>query len=219
MPKSFGLLVASLAFFLTFSFSAQAAPEAENFFSPYYGSYSYKKIGDLKPTFYWVAMEQNDGSPRNFPLKDMDGNVLAMVSQRFYSAIRLEGTGKLLDGRVLNYKGRVPTPGGGEEIRYIVCPPSAPYGYGLDQWKLKPFRSVAVDPNVIPIGSKVYIPKARGLRLPDGSVHDGIFEAVDIGDAIQSKRIDMFTAYGDQSSVFARAGIENMKAVAVYLMQ
>lgn len=178
-----------------------------------------RKVGDLKPTFYWVALETNDGGPRDKALKDMEGNVLAMVSAKFYAAIRLEGTGRLLDGRVLNYEGRVPLPGGGQEIRYIVCPPEAPYGYGVDKIPLVPFRSVAVDPTVIPIGAKVYIPKAAGAVLPDGSVHDGYFMAVDIGDAIRSKRIDVFTEFGDRSDVFAKVGFVNMRAAEVFVVE
>ena len=81
------------------------------------------------------------------------------------------------------------------------------------------FRSsVAVDPKVIPIPSRVYIPAAKGAALPDGSIHDGYFEAVDIGDAIQNQRIDVFTAMGDQSAVFEKHGLSNMKPTAVYLV-
>jgi 3D (Asp-Asp-Asp) domain-containing protein len=198
------------------AFSAQAA--RPQFDQP--ASFGMRKIGDLKPTFYWVAMETEDGQARNKELKDMDGNVLARVSQKFWSAIRLEGTGKLLDGRVLNYKGRVEMPDGSREIRYVVCPPEAPYGYGYEnRYALVPFRSVAVDPRVVPIGSRVFIPKAVGIELPDGSVHDGYFDAIDIGDAIQNKRIDMFTSFGDQSHVFRRGGIENMKSMEVFLVE
>jgi 3D (Asp-Asp-Asp) domain-containing protein len=211
-----------LALFLAmaiFPFAAQAArPHFTD--ASQLNSFNLRKIGDLKPTFYWVAMESADGQPRNKELKDMEGNVLARVSQKFWSAIRLEGTGKLLDGRVLNYKGRVDMPDGSKEIRYVVCPPEAPYGYGYEnRYILVPFRSVAVDPRVVPIGSRVFIPKAVGIELPDGSIHDGYFEAVDIGDAIQNKRIDMFTAYGDQSIVFRRGGIENMKAMEVFVVE
>lgn len=178
-----------------------------------------KKIGDLKPTFYWVALETADGLPRNQSLLDMNGNELARVSTKFFNSIKLEGTGKLLDGRVLNFAGRVKLPNGKTEIRYLVCPPEAPYGYGIDLRILVPFRSVAVDPVVVPMGSRVYIPKAVGMRLPDGSIHDGYFEAIDIGDAIKNHRIDMFTAYGDQSAVFERAGIENMRAMEVFVVE
>lgn len=68
------------------------------------------------------------------------------------------------------------------------------------------------------IPSKIYIPAAKGTVLPDGSVHDGYFEAVDVGDAIQNQRIDVFTAFGDQSAPFENHGFSNMKATAVYLV-
>ncbi len=178
-----------------------------------------RKIGDLNPTFYWVAMEKADGESRIRPLKDMDGNVIAMVSDKFHREIRMEGTGKLLDGRVINYEGRIKLPDGTTAIRWIVCPPEAPYGYGVDKIPLVPFRSVAVDPTVVPIGTKVYIPKAVGAKLPDGSIHDGLFLAVDIGDAIKNQRIDMFTEFGDKSYVFREAGIENMRPMEVFVVQ
>jgi len=171
------------------------------------------KVGDLKPTFYWVAMETNDGGAKVKELKDIDGNVIARISNKFYTEIRMEGTGKMLDGRVINFHVRV-----NGDIRWRVCPPEAPYGYGIEDYVLTPFRSVAVDPNVVPIPSKIFIPAAKGTPLPDGSIHDGIFDAVDIGSAIQNQRIDIFTSFGDQSQVFIRHGISNMKPIAVYRM-
>ncbi len=172
------------------------------------------KIGDLKPTFYWVALEEADGQPKNNPLKDMDGRVVAQVGAKFLAGLKMEGTGRFLDGRVLNFHGRIDG-----EIRWRWCPDTAPYGYGLEDYVLKPFKSVAVDPKVVPIPSKIYIPAAVGARLPDGTTHDGYFEAVDIGAAIQDKRIDMFTSYGDQSAVFKRHGVTNMKPLEVYLVR
>jgi 3D (Asp-Asp-Asp) domain-containing protein len=216
--RNFSLATAAILFLsLPMIFAPEARAARPGFDHP--RPFSLHKIGDLKPTFYWVALEQEDGLARNKELKDMDGGVLANVSSRFFSAIGLEGTGRLLDGRVLNYQGRVTLPDGKQEIRYIECPPEAPYGYGVDKIPLVPFRSVAVDPEVVPMGSRVYIPKAVGLALPDGSVHDGFFRAVDIGDAIRNHRIDMFTSFGDQSAVFERGGIRNMKPLEVYLVE
>jgi len=211
------ITVAALCFFVAaaqLTSAGAARPEFDNIHID-----ARKKIGDLKPTFYWVALEERNDGPSTHELKDLEGRVLARVSEKFWRAIRLEGTGKLLDGRVLNYDGRVKLPDGTVEIRYVVCPEDAPYGYGLERRKLVPFRSVAIDPRVVPMDSTVYIPKARGARLPDGSIHDGYFQAIDIGDAIQNKRIDLFTSLGDQSEVFRRHGISNMKAVAVYLVE
>lgn len=213
-------LVAALALLAPFSPKANAARPAFDGFeeATEMEERGLRKIGNLKPTFYWVAMEEEDGRPRNRALKDMSGKVLAMVSAKFYADIRMEGTGKMLDGRVLNYAGRVRKGKKGWEVRYMVCPPEAPYGYGVNNIPLIPFRSVAVDPRVVPMGSKVFIPQAVGAVLPDGSVHDGMFRAVDVGDAIKNHRIDVFTAFGDQSAVFAAVGFVNMRAAEVFLV-
>lgn len=198
----------SFFLFLGFAFLASAAHAQ----APLYDlPPNLKKIGDLRPTFYWVAMETNDGQAKNNPLLDVNGNVLANVSNKFLAGLRMEGTGKLLDGRIINFHTKV-----GNEIRWRICPADAPYGYGLQEYVLKPFHSVAVDPNVVPIPSRVYIPAAKGAVLPDGTIHDGYFEAVDIGDAIQNQRIDVFTSYGDQSALFERHGLTNMTATGVY---
>lgn len=51
---------------------------------------------------------------------------------------------------------------------------------------LRPYQSIAVDPSVIPLGSRVYIPAYRN----DG--HGGWFVAQDTGGAIVGHRIDVF---------------------------
>ena len=71
------------------------------------------------------------------------------------------------------------------------------YGLGVQNYKLIPFRSIAVDKNTIPYGTVLYIPAAKGIsfQLPDGSyaVHDGYFFASDTGGAIKGNHIDTFT--------------------------
>ena len=51
---------------------------------------------------------------------------------------------------------------------------------------LQPYQSIAVDPNVIPLGSRVYIPAYRH----DG--HGGWLTAQDTGGAIVGRRIDVY---------------------------
>jgi 3D (Asp-Asp-Asp) domain-containing protein len=67
---------------------------------------------------------------------------------------------------------------------------------GQPPWILIPFRSIAVDPDVIPFGSLVYIPAARGTRitLPSGKsvAHDGYFIATDRGGGIKDTHIDVY---------------------------
>jgi 3D (Asp-Asp-Asp) domain-containing protein len=67
----------------------------------------------------------------------------------------------------------------------------------LRRYKLIPFRSIAVDRKVIPYGTVIYIPKAKGdtIELPNGIkvIHDGYFFAADTGGLINNNHIDLFT--------------------------
>jgi 3D (Asp-Asp-Asp) domain-containing protein len=71
-----------------------------------------------------------------------------------------------------------------------------PFGDGVENFVLVPYRTIAVDPKIIPIGTVVYIPSARGLQFksPAGQalVHDGYFFAADIGGGISGNHIDVF---------------------------
>lgn len=58
--------------------------------------------------------------------------------------------------------------------------------------RLVPYRTLAVDPRFIPLGSLLYIPSLRGLRMPDGQVHDGYVLAADIGIGIAGNHVDFF---------------------------
>ena len=57
-------------------------------------------------------------------------------------------------------------------------------------------RTVAVDPRVIPRRTKLFIRETVGMRLADGSIHDGYWYASDTGGAIKGSKIDLFTGSG-----------------------
>jgi 3D (Asp-Asp-Asp) domain-containing protein len=71
------------------------------------------------------------------------------------------------------------------------------YGNGVKNFMLVPYRTIAVDKALIPYGTVIFIPKARGktIYLPNGKqvVHDGYFFAADTGGAIKNNHIDLFT--------------------------
>lgn len=71
------------------------------------------------------------------------------------------------------------------------------YGDGVLNYRLIPFRTIAVDKTKIAYGTIIYIPKARGVEfeLPNGkkAIHDGYFFAGDTGGAIKKNHIDVFT--------------------------
>lgn len=62
-----------------------------------------------------------------------------------------------------------------------------------------PMRTVATDPRVIPRRTRLFIRETVGLRMPDGTIHDGYWYASDTGGAIRGNKIDLFTGHGRQS--------------------
>ncbi|MES2963572.1 MAG: 3D domain-containing protein [Bdellovibrionota bacterium] len=200
---------------VSFAFQSDARPKK----LPPVDTSKMQSLGLLGPSFYWVALETNDGEPKDQDVLDMDGNLLVKVGKKFFRGLTLEGTGRLLDGRLINWNGKYPRPNGTWEYRYRWVGPEAPYGYGFEGRPLIPFRTLAVDPTVVPLDSTLYIPAARGAVLPDGKIHDGYFKALDIGSAIQNRRIDVFTSFGDQSSVFDKNGLKHAQPTEVYLVK
>lgn len=166
----------------------------------------------LRNTHYYVVLESDyDGLPKTETLLDMNEKVLANVSPEFKRAVTIEGTGRLSDGRIVNFAGRK-----NREIRWLIT--KAPYGLGVGTCKLRPFRSVAVDPEVVPLGSVLRIQETIGMRLPGGRRHNGIWHAVDIGGAIKKDRIDLFVGDGDRGDILRRAGITNLMPLTVEIV-
>jgi hypothetical protein len=155
--------------------------------------------------FYWLALEEDyqhrDAMPRAGRGKDVpahtwvelytrEGFYIARVPERFAWALRMEGSGLMMDGRVINYKG-------GCQFGYGTCFEQLdvhehPFGRGAGPRPLIPFKSVAVDPAMIQIGEPLYIPEFDGLLLPDGSIHDGCVRADDTGGGIKKRKMDFF---------------------------
>ena len=65
-------------------------------------------------------------------------------------------------------------------------------------------RTVAVDPRVITRRTKLSIRETVGMRLADGSVHDGYWYASDTGGAIKGQKIDLYTGNGRGSMTQAQ---------------
>ena len=70
----------------------------------------------------------------------------------------------------------------GEGARYFD-PPGATFG-PASRRPLTPYKSIAVDPDLIPMGSKVYISQYKDKG--------GWFTAADVGGAIQGRHVDVF---------------------------
>jgi len=62
--------------------------------------------------------------------------------------------------------------------------------------RVVPMRTLAVDPTYIPRRTIVFIQETVGLAMPDGSRHDGMWYASDVGGAIKGPKIDLYTGEG-----------------------
>ena len=117
---------------------------------------------------------------------------IAEVSKEFASQLTLQGTGKLHDGRVLNIWGACNC---GHTPCFTVT--QAQWGTSGSGKPLQPFRTVAVDPKIVKLGSLLYVPLLEGRTMPGrqpwgGYVHDGCVIADDTGGHISGNRIDLF---------------------------
>lgn len=65
--------------------------------------------------------------------------------------------------------------------------------------KVVAMRTVAVDKNVIPRRTVLFIKETVGVKMPDGKLHDGYWYATDVGGAIKGQRIDLYTGQGAAS--------------------
>ena len=82
--------------------------------------------------------------------------------------------------------------------------------------KVVAMRTVAVDKNLIPKRSVLFIKETVGMKMPDGTAHDGYWYASDVGSAIKGKRIDLFTGAGARSMGPARElNLASLTAVKV----
>jgi 3D (Asp-Asp-Asp) domain-containing protein len=163
-------------------------------------------------SFYWVIDETALAyrGRADVALRDARGRVIATTSRKFRRALVLEGAGRLRDGRVVTYNCKRRG-----EHRFRLT--KAQSGLAVTGGALVPFRTVAVDPHVIKLGSKIYIPQLKGARLPDGTVHDGIFVAADCGH-FRGRHVDVFVGESPRGArPFARRGYGSRSHVTVVI--
>lgn len=171
-----------------------------------------QKIGRALVTFYWIIDESSSRykGKQTAVLRDVHGNVIAHTHHRFKLDLVREGGGWLTDGRTVVFDKRV----GGESRFRIV---QAKYGTTATGCPLIPFRTIAVDPRIIKLGSRVYVPQLKGMTLPDGTIHDGMFIAADRGH-FRGKHLDFFIGAGTRGvRPFYRKGYGSRSRVTVYV--
>jgi 3D (Asp-Asp-Asp) domain-containing protein len=147
--------------------------------------------GTFALTYYWVSVEADEPGPANTKIYDRACAAIATVSSDFAKELSIAGTGRLADGRTLTVHGECACP---RSPCFRVLDGNVAWGIGAENRPLVPFRSLAVDRAVIPIGTQLYMPELAGATLPGffPTLHDGCVVADDTGGRIDGTRIDWF---------------------------
>jgi 3D (Asp-Asp-Asp) domain-containing protein len=154
--------------------------------------YPLARESDFSLRFYWLAMQETHDSEYvdEVDVYTKEGYFLGAFPASFVQALKMEGSGVLADGRVVNVNGQCLF--GDGTCFEPLDEREFPFGRGAGKRPLVPFRSVAVDPKFVPIGEPLYIPELDGVHMPDVHVHDGCVRADDTGQAIKKRKIDFF---------------------------
>lgn len=186
-------------------------------------------LPDVSPTTYYVADEEKTPCKGRYgrntyngdEVSDVinpNGEIIAEVCTRFFKVLSMEGTGRLRDrgqGKVtVNWAGNYTF----RKMDKCV------FGEGVEKdLCLIPYHTIAADLNAHRLNSVVFIPKAKGLMLPDGRIHNGFFLVRDTGGAFRDvgfNRIDLFVGNEtDQNNVFSRAGMHHRSRFKAYKLQ
>jgi 3D (Asp-Asp-Asp) domain-containing protein len=161
-------------------------------------------LGEFRNTYYDFPSEAEFSGER-VRLYDRACGVIAQVKNDFLDALCVQGSGVLSDGRPVSFSRRdcecaAVCPRTNQKICYDVMDKARfPWGRGATGDPVTPLLTVAVDSDVVPLGTPLYIPDYEGLPrdLERTTFHDGCFIAQDRGLKVKGKHVDVFT--GEQA--------------------
>lgn len=158
-------------------------------------------LGRFQLTYYWITSEESwtertKKTKRNKWIYTKTCERLTKVNRFYARQLSLEGTGLLIDGRLINVSGPCKC---AYSPCFFVVNNRHRWGVGVKYRPLSPFRSVAVDSSIVPIGAILYLSDLDGVRVPGrapwgGFTHDGCVVADDRGGNIVGKQLDLFMA-------------------------
>jgi 3D (Asp-Asp-Asp) domain-containing protein len=180
-------------------------------------------LGSFRNTYYDFPSEaEHKGA--NVPLKDSRCKTIADVPRGFFEAVCVQGSGTLKRGSTVSFAKR-------DCECAEICPRTQqkicfdeldkarfPWGRGATGNPITPLLTVAVDTDVIPMNTPIYIPEFDGVArdTDDSARHDGCFVAQDRGMKIKGKHVDIFTGYEGVTKLWNRL-VPSNKGVTVVL--
>ncbi len=148
-------------------------------------------------TYYVISLRPSTDS-NEVTIRDCSGNFLTYASRAWRDDAVMQGT-----ARFKTSSGETKTINAGPGC-WITLSYAQRWGLGVtnpatnNSFNLRPFRSIAVDRNVLTVGKWYYIKELDGVQMPypaSSMIHDGCVRAVDVGPAIQGRHIDFFSGY------------------------
>lgn len=188
---------------------------------------------DVWATNYFIP-EYEDGSG-DVLLRDISGKSLGpRLTTREWCHSALEGSVKINFekgvSKVFNYYGQshgydvdcsayMKTSVGASRFKIS----KSEFGEGTAMYNLLPFRSLAADTAVFPLGTVLYIPIAKGDTIDIGGgktiTHDGYFFVADKGGSIEGSHIDVFTGIKKKPVFFPWIGHNKSSTFEVFIVK
>tara|TARA_B100000925_G_scaffold291892_1_gene282235 strand:- start:5290 stop:5994 length:705 start_codon:yes stop_codon:yes gene_type:complete len=186
-------------------------------------------LPDVSPTTYFIADETKVSCSGSYAgveyygdekseVLTPGGELIAEVCTRFFKVLSMEGTGRLKD----RGNGSLTVNWAGSYTFRIM--EKCIFGEGVQKdLCLIPYHTIAADLESHELGGVVFIPKAKGLMLPDGRIHNGLFLVRDTGGAFRGRgfnRIDLFVGnQNDENNVFIKAGMSHREKFSAYKLE
>ena len=181
-----------------------------------------QRIAEGSPAFFAQLALEGTARLSDGRVVNVTGKQVSVSHDEYASVLAYHQKAYAGADRKKRAQGRPPTPTqysgivvqGGRVVRAlafkVVDAAQRGTGYGMSHGlPYTPFRTLAADighkgykrveprwkgrGGLVPIGTHVYIKEYDGLRLPDGSTHDGWFIVNDTGGAIFGAHFDVFT--------------------------
>jgi 3D (Asp-Asp-Asp) domain-containing protein len=170
-----------------------------------------KAIGTFRNTYYDFPSEL-DFEGASVDVKGQKCETIATVKRGFFEAVCVQGSGTLRQGATMSFARRdcecaEVCPRTGQKICFdLLDPKQFPWGRGATGKAITPLLTVAVDADVIPLGTPLYVPEYDGLpRDPEEkTLHDGCFLAQDRGLKVKGQHLDIFTGHRSMTELWNR---------------
>ncbi|MCC6647880.1 MAG: hypothetical protein IT374_20220 [Polyangiaceae bacterium] len=157
-------------------------------------------LGTFRNTYYdFPRATDHEGPPT--PVFSADCREIARVPRGFHDAVCVQGSGRLASGATISFAKRdcpcaEVCPRSGQKICFEALDPARfPSGRGALGTAITPLRTVAVDPSVVPLGTRLFLPELVGMPTSEDGAgsHDGCVIAEDRGSRVKGQHLDLFT--------------------------